>query len=104
MPMSAEEALLMTLVKTVYQQHQDLIPLDDHAAWLRRFALGYSLQKEHSLWSDEEWERITQHDLPNYFRQHPQAITVWHGSLRQYWPKEVVLFIDRITGTIKSET
>lgn len=65
--------LLKVVIRTQFQQHLDQTNLGDPAAVIRRFALGYTLQKETKIWTDEEWNRITNEDIPHYLQQNPKA-------------------------------
>ena len=92
------EELVRGLIKTIFVQHQEFIPRDDMGAWLRRFALGYRLQKDLRVFDDKEWSKLMLEDLPEFFRENPTAASVWKKHMRKYWPKDTQKFID---GLIK---
>ena len=92
------EELVRGLIKTIFVQHQEFISRNDMGAWLRRFALGYRLQEDLKIFSDEEWNEVLLEDLPSFFRKYPNAAVVWKKHMRKYWPKDTQKFID---GLIK---
>jgi hypothetical protein len=102
--MPSHEDFLRGIVRTLYTQHQELLlrPADDPTAWIRRFALGYRLQKDLRIFSSEEWEKITSVELPPFFRQYPEAIRQWRTGMRKYWVADVQEFIDGLIAVAES--
>jgi hypothetical protein len=95
--------LLKAILKTLYTQHQDMLSLPNIPAWLRHFAHGYELQQTCTLWTEEEWDKIINEDVPNYFRTYPDAANVWSDLLRRFYPCDVQRFIDAMIHASLSE-
>ena len=96
--------LLKGLIKTIFTQHQDLIatPAENSRVWLRRIALGFSLQKEPYLWNADEWAKIVSEDLPDFFRCSPEAESIWNGGFKKYYPEDIQQDIDSIIQNSKN--
>lgn len=99
------KALLREQLRLNFIQHQDLIwalAPNEPGIWLRRFALGYQLQKKFKLFSDEEWALVQKHDLPNAFKRWAQMTEVWK-KVRKYYQRDSRVFIDEVIVGLKEK-
>ena len=99
------KALLREQLRLNFVQHQDLIWAlcpNVPGIWLRRFVLGYRMQKKFKLFTDEEWNLAQKNDFPNVFKRWPEMTEVWK-QVRKYYPKDSRKFIDGIIAVLAKE-
>ncbi len=99
------KALLREQLRLNFIQHQDLIwalAPNEPGIWLRRFALGYQLQKKFKLFSNEEWALVQKHDLPNAFKRWPQMAETWK-KVKKYYQEDSKAFIDEIITCLENQ-
>ncbi len=94
--------LIKGLLRTVFVQHQEFISRENYGALLRRFALMYRLQTDLHIFTDEEFDLIMKHDLPDFFTQNPLAVEAWVKTYKKYWTPDTQQFIDDMIANAKA--